>query len=119
MNLLTLVDALPTSAIVLAAVANLFPYLSALLTRNPGWYTGAITLLLSAAGGLLTQWAQHGAEHFDWKKAAGEAAGAYLIALVHQIGLLRNTATADNLHRKGPQLGDPRDDDKLLPVTAA
>lgn len=118
MNFLTLFDALPTSAIILAVVANLFPYLSALVTRNPGWYTGACTLALSAVGGVLAQWAQHG-DNFDWGKAVAEAGGAYLIALIHQVGLLRNTSTADKLHRKGPQIGDPRDDDKLLPVSAA
>lgn len=117
MNILTLVNNLPTATLALFVVANVFPYIAAYVTRNPSWYTGAVTLLLSVVGGVVAEFSR--ADTWDWQKFLAEVAGAYVVALVHQIGLLRNTSTADRLHRTGPQIGNPRDDDKLLPVSAA
>jgi hypothetical protein len=90
----------PTAAIVGYIAAVAIPYLSALLTKHPGWWTGALTLLLSAADGVLSQWAAHG-DGFDWKAAVGAALVSWVIAVISHQKILAGTPVEARLHSIG------------------
>jgi hypothetical protein len=91
---------LPAATVAGFIAATVIPYLSALVTRHPGWWTGAITLLLSALNGVFTQWAAHG-DGFDWKAAVGAALISWVIAVVSHSKVLKGTAVEARLHAAG------------------
>lgn len=100
MTVATLFAQAPTAAIVGYLAAVVIPYLSALVTKRPGWWTGALTLLLSAVDGVLSQWAAHG-DGFDWKAAFGAALVSWVIAVISHQKILAGTPVEERLHAVG------------------
>lgn len=106
MNIVGLFGHVPPEIWIGWLIANVVPYLSALVTRAPNWIAGFLTLLLSAVDGFLSQWAAAG-NNFDWKAALGSTLVAWVIAILHHSKILQSTDTEAALHNMGPQLGKP------------
>ena len=94
------------ATVLLLVISAAAPYVSAFLTRAPTGLTGAITALISALTGFLTQWAQ-GGDSFDVKGALFASLLSWAVALGVKNGVLKRTDTEASLHAHGPQLGRP------------
>lgn len=101
MNLVTVLAHVPWPIVCGWLLANLIPYLSALSTKAPTWATGAVTLVLSAADGVLADVARG---NVDPRAVIGTALVSWAIASMHHSKILRGTQVEANLHalpRKG------------------
>lgn len=88
-------------ALILAALSGvLIPYLSALFTSAPSWFTGIWTLTLSAVAGFVAELAA-ASDGYDWRKALGAAVSAWLIAVVTHVSQLSGTPLQSQLHAVG------------------
>lgn len=85
----------------LAAIigANLIPYLSALATKKPGWWTGAVTVALSLLDAVVGAVAHGGND--DWRHVAAVTAGAWIVARLHLRTFLAGTKVEADLHAHG------------------
>lgn len=99
MNLATLFASLPVPVIALAISANVIPYLSALATKKPGWWTGVVTVALSFLGAVLAAVAQGGDQ--SWRYVAAVTALTWLVARLHLSTFVKQTNVESWLHSNG------------------
>lgn len=100
MNLTALLAAIPVPVLALAISANAIPYLSALVTRKPGWWTGAATFALSLLGAVCAAVAQPGGQ--DWRYVAAVTTITWVVARLHLNTFVKATAVESWLHTHGP-----------------
>lgn len=81
MNAIQLVAGIPVPFLAAMLAANLIPYISQLLTRFPGWWTGAATVGLSLLTACAAAVAHAGPD--DWRKVAAVTAGTWIVARLH------------------------------------
>lgn len=90
-----------TTAEALALVVSLvIPGLSALLARGkvPQNVAGFITLVLAAANGFFTGWADSSSiSHYDWKNALGVGIYSLIVAIASHYGFWKSTETEAHL----------------------
>lgn len=80
--MLRILETVPWDLLAAWLLANVIPYISALLTRRPSALTGYVTIALSFVVTLLTTVsATHG--DFDWKKIIGGAFVTWAVARLH------------------------------------
>lgn len=113
MNIITLFQGLNVAVVAAFLASTGIPALSALISKAH-WdssITGFITLGLSSADGVLSEWAKDGAG-FHWKAAVGTAALSYAVAALIQSRVLSGTQFESWLLSIGSNLGigtDPTD----------
>lgn len=91
-----------SDAFVLSIVVSVvIPLVAALLTRQK-WsveVTGIISLALSAIAGFCVEWSQAtDLSHFDWKAAALNALGSYVVAVAAHYGAWKGGSIEGSLH---------------------
>lgn len=92
-------DQVPVPYIAALIAANVVPYLSALATTKPGWWTGAITVALSLVDAVVAAVAHAGAD--DWRHVAAVTVGAWVVARLHLRTFLKGTKVETELHAHG------------------
>jgi hypothetical protein len=108
---------LNTALIVALVVSPVIPLLSSLLARAhwPGEVVGILTLVLAAANGFFSEWAQDG-DAFDWRTALSTAVGSFIVAIASRYGLWKGTTTDAKLLQfpgpRPPEWGGPPEDSK-------
>lgn len=65
----TIAHLIPLATLLSFLTGYAIPYVSALVSKTNGWWTGFVTLALSTISGFLSEWAAAG-DKFDWKAAA-------------------------------------------------
>lgn len=105
MSAAQLIAALPVPVLAAAISANAIPYLSALATRKPGWWTGAVTVALSLLGAVLTAVAQSGDQ--SWRYVAGVTAIMWVVARLHLNTFVKGTQIEAALHSVGNKPSTP------------
>lgn len=83
-----------TATIVSLIVSVIIPLVSSLLARShwPGEVLGILTLVLAAANGFFTEWADAGSG-FDWKHGLLPTVGSFVVAVLGRFGLWKDTGT--------------------------
>lgn len=94
-------DAVPVPYLAAILAANAIPYLSQLLTRYPGWWTGAATVGLALLDAVLAAVAHAGAD--DWRHVAAVAVVAWVVARLHLRTFVKGTAVEAWLAMHGNQ----------------
>lgn len=89
MNIVNFLTSVPTPFLIAFLAANAIPYVSQLLTKFPGWWTGAATVALSLVTACIAALANDGAD--DWRKVLGVTVGAWVIARLHVATLIKGT----------------------------
>lgn len=99
--------AIPVPYIAAILAGNVVPYLSALATRKPGWWTGAATVALSLVSAVLAALAHAGSD--DWRQVGAVAALTWVMARLHLNTLLKGTQIEVALHSVGNAAPAPGD----------
>lgn len=102
MSAVQLLATVPVPVVAAALSANAIPYLSALATRKPGWWTGLITVALSFLGAVLTAVAQAGDQ--TWRYVAAVTAIMWVVARLHLNTFIKATDVETWLHSQ-PRTG--------------
>lgn len=92
-------DQVPVPFLAAIIAANVIPYLSALATAKPGWWTGAVTVGLSLIDAVVAAVAHAGAD--DWRHVAAVTAAAWIVARLHLKTFLKGTKVEGELHQLG------------------
>lgn len=99
MSLQHLLASVPLATWLSLITSVAIPQLSALVTRQRGWWTGVCTALLSIASAFFAAWAASGAA-FDWQLALGTAIVNWFLAAKWHSKVLAGTPVETWLHAK-------------------
>jgi hypothetical protein len=99
MNLIRLLAHIPVPLIAAFIAANVIPYLSALATRKPNWWTGAVTVALALVDAVVT--AVSSSDNVHWRVVAASTAVAWIVARLHLNTFLKGTEVEAWLHAHG------------------
>lgn len=97
MNVIGLLAHVPWPLLAGLLAANVVPYVSALLTKAPGWWTGVCTAVLSFVDGVLSVLANSGTP-VNWRAVLGTAFASWIVAAVHHSKILSGTSVETSLH---------------------
>lgn len=102
-----LTEYLTTAGVISLIVSVVIPLLSSLLAKAhwPGEVVGILTLLIAAANGFFTEWAQAGSG-FNWRHALLLAVASFVVAVLSRYGLWKGTVT-DGKALAFPSKADP------------
>lgn len=88
------------TAFILSLIAGVvIPHVSALVSDNtkiPAEYAGYVSMLLAAATGFFSEWAQQ-PDNYNWKRGVLNAGVAFVLAVTTHKGALKDTGAEDNL----------------------
>lgn len=110
MNYEQLFQQLPWAAIFGLIATWGIPYLSALATKKPGWWTGILTTVLAFADAVFVQLGQHGIDNVHWKAVVGLSFGYTASAWLHHVVAIKGTEDVQPwLHAHGNKYsGNPQ-----------
>jgi hypothetical protein len=90
---------LSTATILALILSVVIPHLTSLVSNTkiiPVWAGGYVTLVLSAATGFCSEWAQS-PDHYDWRQGLATAVGAFVVAALSRQVILKDTPTDTKL----------------------
>jgi hypothetical protein len=101
---------LTTATILALLISVIIPHLTSLVSNTkivPVWAGGYVTLFLAAVTGFCSEWAQS-PNDYNWRQGLATAIGAFVVAVVSRVGVLKNTPTDTKLIDLGASRANKR-----------